>query len=110
RYDSGQAGVGQLIAAVERAGYHAHERRDPAQDRAADDARKAQTLAALRREVFVAVVLTLPLVAQMAPMLWHGQWWGGASHDDWLPRWLQFALATPVQLWIGRRFYIGAWH
>src|SRR5205823_622683 len=27
-----------------------------------------------------------------------------------LPRWLQLALATPVQLVIGRRFYVGAWH
>src|SRR5574337_142634 len=27
-----------------------------------------------------------------------------------MPRWLQFALATPVQFVIGRRFYVGAWH
>jgi Cu+-exporting ATPase len=26
-----------------------------------------------------------------------------------LPPWLQFALATPVQFWLGRRFYVGAW-
>jgi Cu+-exporting ATPase len=26
-----------------------------------------------------------------------------------LPVWLQFALATPVQFWIGSRFYSGAW-
>ena len=33
-----------------------------------------------------------------------------AAHHDLLPRWLQLALATPVQFWIGRRFYVGAWH
>jgi hypothetical protein len=27
-----------------------------------------------------------------------------------LPRWLQLLLATPVQFWIGKRFYVGAWH
>jgi Cu+-exporting ATPase len=26
-----------------------------------------------------------------------------------LPRWLQLALATPVQFWIGWRFYDGAY-
>lgn len=26
-----------------------------------------------------------------------------------MPRWLQLALATPVQFWIGARFYDGAW-
>ena len=26
-----------------------------------------------------------------------------------LPGWLQWLLATPVQFWIGRRFYTGAW-
>src|SRR5204862_3198279 len=25
------------------------------------------------------------------------------------PRWLQLALATPVQFWIGKRFYLGIW-
>jgi P-type Cu+ transporter len=34
---------------------------------------------------------------------------GGACHES-IPRWLQFLLATPVQWWIGARFYRGAWH
>ncbi len=34
--------------------------------------------------------------------------WGG--HEDILPRWLQLLLATPVQFWVGKRFYVGAWH
>ncbi len=29
---------------------------------------------------------------------------------EFLPRWLQWLLATPVQFWVGRRFYIAAWN
>ena len=61
---------------------------------------------ALRRELVVAILLTAPFVVQMVTMLI-----GGTSmHADFLPRWLQFALATPVQFVIGRRFYAGAWN
>ncbi|HMM55752.1 MAG TPA: copper-translocating P-type ATPase, partial [Candidatus Desulfobacillus sp.] len=50
----------------------------------------------------ISVVLTLPLAAQML-------WMFSGSHAE-LPRWLQFALATPVQFWIGWRFFVGAYH
>ncbi len=99
----------QLVAAVTRAGYGAHVRQDPEADRKADDARKARELTQLRREFVVAALLTAPLLAQMVPMLFAGSVWG-TTHTDLLPRWLQLALATPVQFWIGRRFYVGAWH
>jgi len=104
------AGVDALVAAVERAGYHARVKRDSAAERRVDEAQKAAAYAALKREFVVAALLTLPLLAQMVPMLASGNVLGGASHHDLLPRWLQLALATPVQFWIGRRFYVGAWH
>ena len=101
----------QLLAVVERAGYHAVVRRDAAAEREADRARKAAAYGDLRRETWIAAALTVPLLAQMAPMLAAGDWLGGTSaHAEWLPRWLQLVLATPVQFWIGRRFYLGAWH
>ena len=46
---------------------------------------------------------TLPLVLQMGPMFW-------GDHAEFLPRWFQLLLATPVQFWVGKRFYIAAWH
>ena len=102
-FDPSQASTEQLLAAVARAGYGADVRRDAEQDRKRDEARKAHELAALTREFAVAAVLTAPLLLQMIPMML------GGGHDL-LPRWWQLALATPVQLWIGRRFYVGAWH
>ncbi len=84
-----------LIAAVQRAGYGARLLTgDAAQDRAA-----AEEDAAIRRRegrrVFAALVLCAPLILPMA----------GLS----LPGWVAFALATPVQFYFGRRFYVGAW-
>ena len=109
RYDPGQTSSESLIAAVERAGYHAHVKRDVAAERRNDDARKLAAYRALKREFVIAAALTLPLLAQMVPMLASGSWQGGA-HQELLPRWLQLTLATPVQFWIGRRFYVGAWN
>ena len=102
-FDPAQASAEQMLAAVARAGYGATVRRDPDEDRKRDEARKAHELRALRREFAVAAVLTAPLLLQMVPMMLAG------AHDV-LPRWWQLALATPVQLWVGRRFYVGAFH
>jgi Cu+-exporting ATPase len=85
-----------LSAAVEKAGYHAQV--------VADDAPAAQEDSALHGAwpVIVAALLSLPLVLQMAGM--------AAGRDDWmLPGWLQLALATPVQFWLGARFYRAGW-
>ena len=110
RLDQG-ATAEQLIAAVESAGFRAFVRRDVEAERRADKERKAAAYATLKRELVLATLLTVPLLAQMLPMLWQGQWLGsGMAHADLLPRWLQLGLATPVQFWIGRRFYAGAWH
>ena len=51
--------------------------------------------------VAIATALTLPLVL---PMI------GGLADQDWmLPGWLQLALATPIQFWLGARFYKAGW-
>jgi P-type Cu+ transporter len=92
-----------LIAAVARAGFGAAVREDPAVERERDRVRRAAEFAALKREFILAAILTVPLLVQMVPML-------GGAHADVLPRWLQLALATPVQFWVGRRFYVGAFN
>jgi Cu+-exporting ATPase len=85
-----------LVAAVQKAGYEA---------RPADAAAPAAPDAAARLPtwwpVAVAAALSLPLVAPMAARPFGAHWM--------LPGWLQLALATPVQFWLGARFYKSGW-
>ena len=104
RYVPGMADDLSLIATVERAGYGATASSADSHDE--EKARKQARYRAEQGRFAIAAALTLPLVAQM---LW--MFAGAHDHDgDLLPRWLQLLLATPVQLWIGQRFYVGAWH
>jgi len=78
-----------LIAAVEGAGYTAHE------------IASAEPPATHGLQVVIAAALSAPLVL---PML------GDAFGRHWmLPGWLQLLLATPVQFWLGGRFYVAGW-
>ena len=101
-YQPGQTDLPQIIETVRKTGYSAHEMVEQGRD--AERARKQALYQHEFKQFWIAAALTLPLVAQMGGML------SGGEHQDWLPRWLQLALATPVQFWIGKRFYIGAYH
>ncbi|MDB5908823.1 MAG: copper-transporting ATPase [Massilia sp.] len=84
-----------LIAAVKKAGYEAA---------LADDAKPAtEKKGALPTwwRVAASALLSLPLIVPMLSM---------PFGKDWaLPGWLQLALATPVQFWLGGRFYKAGW-
>ncbi|TXG79886.1 MAG: copper-translocating P-type ATPase [Rhodocyclaceae bacterium] len=100
QFTPGLADVQSAIDAVVAAGYqasivHATTREDEKQRRI------ARWRAEFRRFV-ISAILTAPLIAQMPAMF------VGGAHDL-VPRMLQLALATPVQFWIGARFYEGAW-
>jgi Cu+-exporting ATPase len=85
-----------LIAAVERAGYGAQLPQA-----------MSEPLAPPKRTlpnwwpVALAILLSLPLAAPMLGNLFGVHWM--------LPGWLQMALATPVQFWLGARFYRAGW-
>ena len=102
RYTPGLASADDLVAAVARAGFAASPITEAS--RAEEKARKAAEYRNELRVFLIAALFTLPLLAQMVPML------GGAHHVEWMPPWLQWLLATPVQFWAGRRFYTGAWN
>ena len=102
RYASGDVDVQRLIATVGKTGFTATI--SNADTREEEKARKLAQYHEEVRRFWIAAALTLPLLAQMLFMF------GQNSHADVLPRWLQLLLATPVQFWIGWRFYVGGFN
>jgi Cu+-exporting ATPase len=104
RYAPDLADVDRILATVVKTGFTATI--STADTHGEEKARK---LAAYRTEVkrfWISLALTVPLVGQMLFMFGSG----ADVHADVLPRWLQLALATPVQFWIGWRFYVGGFN
>jgi P-type Cu+ transporter len=100
RFDPTLIDEAALAQTVEAAGFQARPwvEDEPAEDEAARIA--VETRRALL-SLAVAAALSAPLLADMFLML--------AGAEVRVPGWLQLILATPVQFWIGARFYLGAW-
>ena len=97
---TGAVTIGQIIEAVQKAGYEASLKVGPEQS----DASQGAKMSASRRDaihVIAAAFLTLPLVV---PMMFEVT----GSHFM-LPAWAQFLLDTPVQFYFGARFYRAGW-
>ena len=90
--------VAALAAAIEKAGYSAQQVVATVPGVAG-----AANMNALPDwwPVAASIVLTVPLLAPMLLQLAGSAWM--------LPGWLQLALATPVQFWLGARFYVAGW-
>ena len=90
----GSATTQALIAAVQKAGYEATPAVARSGPKAVDPTERWHALLAAA----LSVPLVLGMLASMAglhlPMAWG---------------WVQFALATPVQFWLGARFYLSGW-
>jgi P-type Cu+ transporter len=84
---SGASDTAALIAAVRKAGYGAHVHVE-----------RETVAAAPLWPVLLAAALSLPLVVPMVGELFGAHWM--------LPGGLQLVLATPVQFWLGARFYV----
>ncbi|WP_334187328.1 heavy metal translocating P-type ATPase [Noviherbaspirillum sp.] len=88
--------VATLIGAVEKAGYHASVNKA---GRTAAEINRPKDNGG--RHVVLAALLSLPLTVPMALEL--------AGVHLMLPGWIQLLLATPVQFWLGARFYKAGW-
>ena len=84
-----------LINAVEKAGYHAEPATAPG------SAATPVSRGPAWWPIALAAALSAPLTLPMFGLLWGEHWM--------LNGWLQLALATPVQFWLGARFYRAGW-
>lgn len=93
---SALAGTGEaaLAAAIVAAGYQVIAAK-------AEEGAEAVALRRERRDLVLAGILTAPFLLGMLGM---------AFGRDWMPGgWVQLALATPVQFWLGARFFRAGW-
>jgi Cu+-exporting ATPase len=95
RFEPRALDVGALIQRVRDTGYDAQVAREGEIRDHSVEHRRA------RNDFLVAAVLSAPFLVEMSVMFSGGH--------GWLPGWLQWALATPVQFWSGARFYRGSW-
>ncbi|MGD6968635.1 heavy metal translocating P-type ATPase [Rossellomorea vietnamensis] len=95
----------ELVKRVEKLGYGAREAADEKPEETADY--REREIQKQKRKFILALILSLPLL------------WAMVSHFEftsfiYLPEflmnpWVQFALATPVQFYVGKQFYVGAY-
>jgi Cu+-exporting ATPase len=98
---AGSAGLGELTAAVRRAGYDAATPDSSGQPDGNVDAARSRTARLDGVMAALALAFAAPLLLPMLLMPF--------GVDVMLPGWAQFALAGVVQLVFGARFYRGAW-
>lgn len=102
-----EADLAALLSAVDKAGYASRVVPAPgsaaasANDLSGRDAPSAKPALPEWWPIAVAMALSAPLVLPMFATLFGAHWM--------LPGWLQLALATPVQFWLGARFYRAGW-
>ncbi|MFJ7567583.1 heavy metal translocating P-type ATPase [Herminiimonas sp. NPDC097707] len=87
-----------LIAAVDNAGYGAALPRDTSGAASPEHNAASKDWLPVVLSALLAIPLVLPMLLE--PFGVHFM----------LPGWLQWALATPVQFWLGARFYKAGWH
>src|SRR5918998_273663 len=99
-YDSASVGLGELVEAVEGAGYGVVR-----EEEGETEETRAREYRRLRSNFLVAAVLTALILIGSLP---HMFGFGVPIPMGWLNFGL-LVLATPVQFWAGWRFYRGAW-
>jgi Cu+-exporting ATPase len=101
-FDAAKVDASLLIERIRGAGFDAEPAVDPFEQPEAEARAQATRYRHELSAFLVAALFTLPLALPMVGLL-------RGEHGAWLPVWLQFALALPVQFGSGARFYEGAY-
>jgi Cu+-exporting ATPase len=106
RYTPGVTNRALLVAAVRKAGYDVVE---TAAGEDVEDAEAAAREAEIRHQwqrLIIGTVFSLPLflLSMARDFSWLGVW----THAPWV-NWLFFLLATPVQFYVGKDYYVGGY-
>lgn len=102
-YNPADVSVSDMQQRIEKLGYKAvpkQEQADPAESR-------RQEITRQKRKLLISAILSLPLLWSMVSHFSFTSW-------IWIPEifmnpWFQLALATPVQFYVGKPFYVGAY-
>ncbi|MDD2932382.1 MAG: heavy metal translocating P-type ATPase [Methylotenera sp.] len=97
--------VDKLVESVVAAGYQAHALNS--ENAEADYISETKYHAYSWWPIALSTLLSLPLMMAMIAEWLFGQGW--IAWQGQLSGWLQWALATPVQFWLGARFYKAGW-
>jgi Cu+-exporting ATPase len=109
RFDPDVVTLDGLASAVERAGYGVvlvDESEGPGGLEEAESIARAEEIADQRRKFLTGLAFAGPLflLSMSRDFGLLGAW----AHELWV-NWLMFALATPVQFFVGWDYYVGAW-
>ena len=103
-YHPGDVTVAEIEQRVAKLGYQAA----PKQEQPDQEARRAQDIARGWRRFLISAILSIPLLWAMVTHFSFTSWiW---MPDLFMNPWFQLVLAAPVQFYIGRPFYVGAYN
>ncbi len=102
-YSPGEVTIADLQRKVKQLGYKAILKEDDA----SNGDRREKEIGYHKRSLFVSAILSLPLLWSMVGHFSFTSWI--YLPDLFMNPWFQLILATPVQFYIGRRFYEGAY-
>ncbi len=105
-YDPTATDTQAMADAVKEAGFELILPVEGVEEEDAEQAARDRELKAQKRYFLVGLIFTIPLfiLSMGRDFFLLGDW----SHAVWV-NWLFFALATPVQFYTGRGFYVGGW-
>ncbi len=109
RYFPASTGIAGFRRAIVEAGYEVPEQAAAAE--ASGDALRERELGQMRRELLVGVALSIPLAVLAMGMYYppFHAWLASLGLTEPLLNFVLFALASPVMIWPGRRFFAAGW-